>query len=114
MASQKQVTDVFSSLWSETGTYEEDGIDSYVKRHQDWSDGKIGNWITLALQCDNPANDKINILDAGCGLGFTCHISAYFGDSVVILVTIKKEENMTCVRRCSIDRIDPQMVNMRA
>ena len=71
MASQKQVTNIFESIWSETDTYEKDGIERYIARHQEWSDGKIGDWITLSLQCENPLIDKINILDAGCGLGVT-------------------------------------------
>ena len=69
MTDQKQVTKVFSSLWGEIDTYQTDGIDSYISRHQEWSDGKIGDWISLAI--GSSSTNKIKILDAGCGLGIT-------------------------------------------
>ena len=71
--SQKQVGEVFESLWNNIYSKEdidnkdyELGIANDNKKLMRWSDNKIPSWIENI----NTNSDKINILDAGCGGGY--------------------------------------------
>ena len=61
---QSQTQRVFTSMWNEHNVYYSDSqIDQNLL--VDWSNGKLSNWLQEAL----PDGAKVNVLDAGCGLG---------------------------------------------
>ena len=71
---QNQVTKVFESVWGDTKTYENSTGELDIQKLLDWTDGKLTQWIDLVLDHSNTNDNKIRILDAGCGLGgsFEC------------------------------------------
>lgn len=67
---QKQVGETFSSLWGDTAPYafNEDALQISRGKFEDWSDGKIFNWIDASL---SGTSERSRVIDFGCGLGFS-------------------------------------------
>lgn len=79
---QAQIGETFSSLWGDTSPYEgnEEALEISRQKFQDWSDGQIFEWISSGLE---KANDKPNVIDFGCGLGFSARsLLREYGDQI--------------------------------